>query len=445
MAAIMSPDDMLEAFPPAHQPVISGAFQRAGTLFRPKPGAIRLAACRSAKHSHLAIDAELSLAVHFERGFSSKTADGFAVLNSVCQDDSMSAAQSPRDVISFGDVEQLREARRIIRQEADVLGRLADSLDPSFCDAVRAIRAATGCVIVTGIGKAGLIGQKIVATLASTGTRAHFLHPTEARHGDLGCIGPDDVALVLSNSGETEELVTLIPALKSLRVPIIAITRDDQNSLARQADVVVQIGLHQEAGELGLAPSCSTTAMLALGDSLALVISQSKGFTARDFAVYHPAGSLGRQLCPVKDVMRSGNQLRIASENETVREVMIHHSHPGRRTGAVILTNETGRLTGLFTDSDLARMFETRRDEQLDQPIRQVMTCNPITMGPDVLLPEAIHLMSERKLSEVPVIDKDRNPIGMLDITDVLQKVDVAEHGSGNPAAFETRRILRTA
>ena len=357
----------------------------------------------------------------------------------------MSAAQSTRDVISFGDVEQLREARRIIRQEADALLQLVDSLDPSFCDAVRAIRAATGCVIVTGIGKAGLIGQKIVATLASTGTRAHFLHPTEARHGDLGCIGPDDVALVLSNSGETEELVALIPTLKSLRVPIIAITRDNANSLARQADVVVQIGKHHEAGELGLAPSCSTTAMLALGDSLALVISQSKGFTARDFAIYHPAGSLGRQLCPVKDVMRTGNQLRIASENQTVREVMIYHSNPGRRTGAVILTSETGRLTGLFTDSDLARMFENRRDEQLDQPIRHVMTCNPITLSPDVLLPEAIHLMSERKLSEVPVIDKDRNPIGMLDITDVLQKVDVAEQSSGGSARFGPRSIASSA
>jgi arabinose-5-phosphate isomerase len=143
--------------------------------------------------------------------------------------------------------------------------------------------------------------------------------------------------------------------------------------------------------------------------------------------------------------MRSGNQLRIASENETVREVMIHHSNPGRRTGAVILTNETGRLTGLFTDSDLARMFENRRDEQLDQPIRHVMTCNPITTGPEVLLPEAIHLMSERKLSEVPVIDKDRNPIGMLDITDVLQRVDVAEQGSANLTGFEPRRFPRSA
>ena len=160
---------------------------------------------------------------------------------------------------------------------------------------------------------------------------------------------------------------------------------------------------------------------------MALVLSQLRGFTSHDFAKYHPAGSLGRQLCPVRDVMRSGPQLRIASENETVREVMIHHSHPGRRTGAVILTDGEGRLTGIFTDSDLARLFENRRDEQLDQPIRMVMTANPITVAPGVLLPEAIHLMSERKLSEVPVIDPDRFPIGMLDITDVLQRVESAD------------------
>jgi arabinose-5-phosphate isomerase len=357
----------------------------------------------------------------------------------------MDATESFRCVISSGDVEQLREARRIIRQEADALGKMADQLDPSFCDAVRAISATAGCVIVTGVGKAGLIGQKIVATLASTGTRSHFLHPTEARHGDLGCFSPDDLALILSNSGETAELLILIPAIKALRVPIVAITRDEENFLARQADIVVQTGKHTEAGQLGLAPSCSTTAMLALGDALALVISQAKGFTAQDFANYHPAGSLGRQLCPVQDVMRSGQQLRIASENETVREVMIHHSKPGRRTGAVILTNDSGRLTGLFTDSDLARMFETRRDEQLDLPIRNVMTCNPVTLGPDVLLPEAIHLMSERKLSEVPVIDKKHIPIGMLDITDVLQKFDAAEQGHDRSQKLTSLKTRRAA
>ena len=345
----------------------------------------------------------------------------------------MTTFSAQRSVISFGDVEQLREARRIIRQESETLVRLADGLDPTFCDAIRAIRLATGSVIVTGVGKAGLIGQKIVATLSSTGTRAHFLHPTEARHGDLGCVSADDVVLVLSNSGESEELIRLLPALRQLRVPVIAVTRDGENSLARLADVVIRFGKHQEAGELELAPSCSTTAMLALGDAIALVLSQLKGFTERDFAVFHPAGSLGRQLCPVREVMRSLSQLRIANESETVREVMIRHSRPGRRTGAVILTNDTGRLTGLFTDSDLARLFETRRDEQLDQPIHLVMTCNPITVGPDVLLPEAIHLMSSRKLSEIPVIDLNRIPIGMLDITDVLQTVDLAESPTSLP------------
>ena len=339
----------------------------------------------------------------------------------------MPPTSTPRAVISFEDVEQLREARRIIRQEADSLVRLSESLDPCFCDAVRLIQDCRGCVIVTGVGKAGLIGQKIVATLASTGTRAHFMHPTEARHGDLGCVGSHDVILALSNSGESEELISLIPSIRQLRVPLIAVTRDSENTLARHASVVVRFGKHGEAGSLSLAPSCSTTAMLAIGDAMALVLSQLRGFTSHDFAKFHPAGSLGRQLCPVRDVMRSGTQLRIASENETVREVMISHSHPGRRTGAVILTNGDGRLTGIFTDSDLARLFENRRDEQLDQPIRMVMTANPITVAPDVLLPEAIHLMSERKLSEVPVIDQDRVPVGMLDITDVLQRVESAD------------------
>jgi arabinose-5-phosphate isomerase len=339
----------------------------------------------------------------------------------------MTQTLPPRAIVSFEDADQLREARRIVRQEADSLQRLAETLDAGFCDAVRMIRKADGCVIVTGVGKAGLIGQKLVATFSSTGTRAHFLHPTEARHGDLGCVGPSDVVLAISNSGESEELLSLLPTLRQLGIPLIAMTRDSENTLARYADLALTFGRHSEAGELQLAPSCSTTAMLALADALDLVLSQAKGFTPRDFAKFHPAGSLGRQLCPVREVMRSGDQLRIALDTETVREVMIHHSRPGRRTGAVILTRADGRITGIFTDSDLARLFENRRDEQLDQPIRVVMTANPITLNADVLLPEAIHLMSERKLSEVPVIDQDRMPIGMLDITDVLQRVESME------------------
>ncbi len=358
------------------------------------------------------------------------------------KDDTMSQSVPQRAILALADVELLRDARRVIRQEADALALMAEQLGSGFCDAVRLIQNCRGSLIVTGVGKAGLIGQKLVATFASTGTRSHFLHPTEARHGDLGCVGQDDVVLALSNSGESEEIVSLLPAFQQWEIPVIAVTRDEQNRLARGATVVVSIGRHKEAGDLGLAPTCSTTAMLAMGDALALVLSRARGFTSRDFAAFHPAGSLGRQLCPVREVMRRGTQLRVAKETETVREVMIHHSRPGRRTGAVILTNAEGRLTGLFTDSDLARLFEQRRDEMLDQPIECVMTRNPITTSPDVLLPEMIHLMSERKLSEVPVIDQDRMPVGMLDITDVLQHVETPEGAAVVPV---TPRVLKSA
>lgn len=330
----------------------------------------------------------------------------------------------PRVAVSWSEADQLREARRIVRDEASVLNQLADVLSTSFCDALSLLQQAEGNVIITGVGKAGLIGQKLVATLSSTGTRARFLHPTEALHGDLGCLCPGDVVMILSNSGESDEILRLLPILRKLRIPVIAITRDEQNSLARAASVVIAFGRHREAGELGLAPTCTTTAMLATGDALALVLSQMRGFTATDFAVFHPAGSLGRQLTPVREVMRTGQQLRMANETETVRQIMIRHSQPGRRTGAVILTSPNGVLTGLFTDSDLARLFESRRDEQLDQPICKVMTVNPVTISPDALLPEAIRVMSARKLSELPVINSLHIPVGMLDITDILQQMD---------------------
>ncbi|MBL8814381.1 MAG: KpsF/GutQ family sugar-phosphate isomerase [Planctomyces sp.] len=352
----------------------------------------------------------------------------------------MTDGLSKRPVISISEADQLQEARNIIRQESLALQSLSESLTDSFCDATRMIRSCRGSVVVTGVGKAGLIGQKIVATFSSLGTRSHFIHPTEALHGDLGCVAVGDVLLALSNSGESEEVLRLLPSLRRMHIPVIALTRDVDNPLARHSDVVICIGRHSEAGSLGLAPSCSTTAMLAMGDALALVVSQLRGFTARDFAMFHPAGNLGRQLKPVREIMRTGPQVRVALETETVRQVMINHSKPGRRTGAVILTSEDGRLTGLFTDSDLARLFEHRRDEQLDQQIRHVMTVNPITIKPDVLLPQAIHLMSERKLSEIPVIDAHRNPVGMLDITDVLQVVDPAYLEAENRSSSATLR-----
>jgi len=327
---------------------------------------------------------------------------------------------SDADVIPLRDVDQLRDARNIILHEAAALGALADSLDASFCAAVGLIRRTPGCVIITGVGKAGLIGQKIVATLASTGTRAWFLHPTEAVHGDLGCIHDDDIVLALSNSGRSAEVVRLLEPLSQRNIPVIAVTGDTKNPLSRAATVTVCIGQHQEAGALKLAPTTSTTAMLALGDALALSLSHLQGFTARDFAQLHPAGSLGRRLQPVSEVMRTGPELRIADDTRTIRSVIVDQQRPGRRSGAVLLTGANGQLTGIFTDSDLVRLLEKRQDAQLDQPVFEVMTVNPCTVARDALLPTALEVFSTRKLSELPVIDEVGRPVGMIDITDVI-------------------------
>lgn len=331
------------------------------------------------------------------------------------------------DVIPCTQVDQLREARSIIQHEATALQNLASNLDASFCDAVELIHNSSGSVIVTGVGKAGLIGQKIVATLASTGTRAYFLHPTEAVHGDLGCVGPDDIVVALSNSGASEEILRLLPILNRLQVPVIAITRDTDNRLAADATVVLPIGRHTEAGDLKLAPSTSTTAMLAMGDALSLVLSRHQGFTENDFAKFHPAGSLGRKLQLVHEVMRTGQDFRVAKESDTVRQVMVELSRPGRRTGAVVLTRADGQISGIFTDSDLARLFEQRKEHLIDGPISEVMTLNPTTIRPEALLPEAIQILSGRKISELPVVDANRRPVGLVDITDLMDCVSLAD------------------
>lgn len=355
-------------------------------------------------------------------------------------------AHDHRNVIPLSHVEQLRDARSIIRREADALSSLAEQLDVAFCDAVRLIHDAEGSVIVTGVGKAGLIGQKIVATMASTGTRAYFLHPTEAVHGDLGCVGNQDVVLALSNSGRSDEVVRLLPLLLRRNIPVIAITRDRENPLAHAARVVLPIGCHTEAGDLKLAPTVSTTAMIAMGDALSLVLSRAQSFTENDFAMFHPAGSLGKKLQPVHEVMRAGHNFRVAPDSNTVRDVMIELSHPGRRTGAVVLTRADGRISGIFTDSDLARLFEQRRDHMVDRPISEVMTANPTTIQPHALMPEAMQLMSERKLSELPVVDPEGVPLGLVDITDVIDCGSlVSDHVSQNATQDPPQRRHRSA
>jgi len=323
-------------------------------------------------------------------------------------------------LIPFSQFERLRAGREIIRQEAEALLDVVKRLDSGFCLAVQMMLDCPGNVIVCGMGKAGLIGQKITATLSSTGTRSHFLHPAEAVHGDLGCLHASDILLALSNSGETEEILSILGTVKSLGVKIIAITATDQNSLAQQADVVVEIGRLREACPWGLAPSTSTTAMLAVGDALALVVSQARGFSPANFAIFHPGGSLGQKLKPVTEIMRPRDQLRIASASATVREVFTQAARPGRRTGAVLLLDDDQTLAGIFTDSDLARLLEARNDHGLDEPIVNVMTARPLTVRAGAVLADVIDLLAERKISELPVVDENRVPIGLIDITDII-------------------------
>ena len=315
--------------------------------------------------------------------------------------------------------EQLRQAKDVLQAEADAVVKLAERLDGAFCEATDLLDAAGG-VVVTGMGKAGLIGQKIAATFASLGIRARTLHPAEAVHGDLGALHPDDVVLALSHSGETEELTRLLPIFRRMRLPVVAVTASAASSLGRGADVTLSLGCIPEVGPFGLAPTTSTTTMLALGDALAVVLARRRGFTAQQFAVFHPAGNLGRKLSLVRDLMRTGDELRIAPEDRTIREVFAMLARSGRRTGAVILTHAEGGLSGLFTDSDLARLLEQRREAQLDRPIAEVMTRNPITVQPGLTLGEVVGLLSVRKVSEVPVVDADNRPVGLIDITDVL-------------------------
>lgn len=326
------------------------------------------------------------------------------------------------------EAEGLAFAREVLRIEARALDRVRDRLGVAIARAADLVYRCPGSVIVTGMGKAGLVGQKLAATLASTGTRAFPLHPAEAVHGDLGRIRADDLVLALSQSGETDEVLRLIPALRRLGACLIAITERPGSSLGQAADLCVALGPIEEACPLGLAPSASTTALMAVGDALALLVSRMRDFRAEDFALYHPAGTLGRKLSRVEDVMRTGPQLRRARVEETVREVFVRLAGPRRRSGAVLVEDADDLLVGIFTDSDLARLFEKRREDDLDRPIGEVMTPAPVQVTVGVTIAEAVEALKARKISELPVVDGGGRPVGLIDLTDLIGLV---------PAEFE--------
>ena len=325
-----------------------------------------------------------------------------------------------RKTIPYTEVERIREGREILRAASVALAETAERLDGEFDRAVTLLAECRGRVIVCGVGKAGRVGRKLAATLSSTGTRAGFLHPVEALHGDIGCIGRDDVVVLLSNSGESKEVSAVLPLVAERGIPMVAITSFLTSTLGRAADVVVATGSHSEAGGQGLAPTTSTTVMMAVGDALALVASQAREFTRDDFARCHPAGSLGRRLASVVDVMRTAGELRVSGDQASVREVLASVARPGRRSGAVLVVDDRQVLVGIFTDSDLARLLEQRQDQQLDRPIAEVMTVDPLRVTCEESLEQAVELLTRHKISELPVVDQDGGPVGLIDITDVL-------------------------
>jgi arabinose-5-phosphate isomerase len=343
-------------------------------------------------------------------------------------DPTPSAAPTDADLLAHG--------REILRAEGDAIVQAAESLDDSFGRTVRLIEGCTGSVVVTGIGKAGLVARKVSATLASTGTPSHFLHPAEAMHGDLGALRRDDLLLALSQSGETEEITRLLPHVAARGIRIIALTGSAMSTLGRAAHVVVATGTVREACVLGLAPSTSTSLLLALGDAISLVTSGLRQFTHEEFAARHPGGSLGRQLMHVEDVMRPLAQCRTARADDTVRAVFARPL-PARRTGAVMILDAAGALAGIFTDSDLARLFEGRHDAALDEPIGRVMTSRPTTIVAGTRLRDAVALLETRRLSELPVLDAAGGVVGLLDIVDLVGLVppETLEIAVAAPAA----------
>ena len=314
--------------------------------------------------------------------------------------------------------EIISKGRRIIEEEIEGLEKLKESLGESFVRAVKEILACEGKVILTGIGKSGHIARKIASTLSSTGTPSVFLHPSEALHGDLGLIDKKDIVIAISNSGESSEVLSIVPYVKLQGVPLIAITGNPSSSLAKHSDIVLTIPTGKEAGHLGLAPTTSSTATLALGDALALTVMELRGFTEKDFALRHPAGSLGRKLRLVKDLHHTGDELPVVKEDTPMRETVLVMTEKG--FGATAVVNEEGKLVGIITDGDLRRFVN--RGGSFDRSVaRDVMTRNPKTARPDELALEALKRMEDYKITVLIVVDEENRPIGIIHMHDILR------------------------
>ena len=314
----------------------------------------------------------------------------------------------------------ISSGRRVISIETQALQSLQARIGPAFADACRELLACRGRVVCTGMGKSGHVATKIAATLSSTGTPAFFLHPGEASHGDLGMVKDSDVVLLLSNSGESEEIMTIVPALKRQGNRIIAMTGRPESRLAVMSDVHLDVSVPEEACPLGLAPTSSTTACLVMGDALAVALLEARGFTADDFARSHPAGSLGRRLLlHISDVMHSGQDVPRVGESASASEALVEMSR--KRLGMTAVVDAAGHLLGVFTDGDLRRALDDAQMDLRTVPVKTLMAHSPKTIGPNQLAVEAAHLMEAHKINALVVVDDERRVVGALNIHDLLR------------------------
>jgi len=316
----------------------------------------------------------------------------------------------------------LAAARRVLRHASDAIGALGTSLNVDFSRAIDVILAVEGRIIVSGMGKSGLIGRKIAATLASTGTPALFLHPAEASHGDLGMVTRADALLMLSNSGETAELTDLITYAKRLAIPLVGVANNSDSRLLQASDVALLLPRAQEACPMGLAPTTSTTMMLALGDALAVALMERRGFSADQYRDFHPGGSLGKKLIRVSDIMHTGRDVPLVSEGTSMKDVLIAMTAAGQGfAGVVGIVDSKGGLSGIITDGDLRRHMERGL---LDRVARDVMSRNPKTVPPSMLAAEALAIMYDKGIARLFVIepdDKKRKPQGIIFMYDCLR------------------------
>ena len=309
--------------------------------------------------------------------------------------------------------------RTVIETEAKVINHLSSRIDHKFAQACQHLHACEGRIVVMGVGKSGHISKKIAATFASTGSPAFFIHPSEANHGDIGMMTKKDVLLVLSHSGEATEIISILPFIKRLSIPLIALTGKPESTLAKAATVHIDVSVEKEACPLGLAPTSSTTAALVMGDALAMVLLEKRGFTEQDFALSHPGGTLGRRLLLLVDeIMHKDHDIPMIHQNALLKEALVEMTH--KKLGMTTIVDDQGKLVGIFTDGDVRRALDKNADVH-KAPIAELMSKNPKTIPHDMLAAEALSIMENYKITSLIVVNTDAKPIGIIHIHNILK------------------------